>query len=65
MARKLITIDIDKEAGTFSVDTEGFHGQGCSAIHKAFESMGTVTKDVKKPEYYAGPGNGNQLTTGR
>jgi len=44
MPQKIVTIDIDKEAGTFSVDTEGFHGQGCQAIHQALEAMGTVTK---------------------
>ena len=43
------------------MDTEGFHGQGCQAIHQAFESMGTVTKETIKPEFYAGPGNGNRV----
>ena len=65
MPQKIVTIDIDKEAGTFSVDTEGFHGQGCQAIHQAFEAMGTVTRETIKPEFYAGPGNGNRVTSGR
>jgi hypothetical protein len=27
--------------------------------------MGTVTKETIKPEFYAGPGNGNRVTSGR
>jgi hypothetical protein len=64
VAQKIITIDIDKEAGTFSVDTAGFQGTGCQGIHDAFAKMGKVTKEVKKPEYYAKP-NGNTVSTGR
>jgi len=46
MPQKIVTIDIDKEAGTFSVDTEGFHGQGCQAIHQAF---GPWARSPRKP----------------
>lgn len=65
MARKIVTIDVDEEAGTFTVDTDGFHGKGCKAIQEAFESMGTVVKEVVKPEYYKGQGAGNTLTNGQ
>ena len=65
MADQIVTIEIDAEDGTMSVDTENFHGQGCKAVHEAFESMGKVTKEVLKPEYYQASPNRNTLTTGR
>lgn len=52
---KTVNIEID-EQGNFSVDLTGFHGRGCSEVAKAFESLGTVTKSAKKPEW-------NQVTT--
>jgi hypothetical protein len=52
----------DKE---FTVDTDGFQGNGCAAVQKAFETMGTVTKDTPKPGAAPCQGQGNALTNGR
>ena len=65
MAEQIVTIEIDAEDGTMTVDTENFHGQGCKAVHEAFESMGKVTKEVLKPEYYKANPNQNTVRTGR
>lgn len=62
---KKITLIIDPETETMSVETEGFRGQGCKAVHKAFEAMGTVTKEVIKPEYYEANRNQNLVKAGR
>ena len=48
---KLIKVLIDPETSGFSVDLTGFHGQGCDAVVKAFASIGTVTKEIHKPEW--------------
>ena len=64
MAKQLVTIDIDKEAGTFTVDTAGFHGAGCKGIHDAFAKMGTVVKEKAKPEFYEKPA-GSRIVAGR
>ena len=49
---KIITVLID-EAGDQSVDLEGYHGKGCSAVQKVFEdAVGKSTKVTKKPEWY-------------
>ena len=65
MADKIVTIEYDPEAGTMSVDTENFHGQGCKTIHEAFRVMGTVTKEVVKPAFHERQPNQNVLRTGR
>ena len=65
MARKLITIDVNLSDKTFTVDTDGFQGNGCGAIQKAFEGMGTVTKDTPKPGAAPCQGQGNTLTNSR
>jgi hypothetical protein len=65
MADKIITIELDPNTETMSVETDGFNGQGCKAIHAAFESMGKVTKEVLKPEYYKANPNQNTVRTGR
>lgn len=62
---KIITIDIDKEAGTFTVDTAGFHGVGCKAVQDAFATMGTIKSEKPKPEFYKGQAAGNTLTNGQ
>ena len=48
---KLVTVTINEETATFSVDNTGFKGKGCEDIIKAFESLGTITASKKKPEY--------------
>jgi hypothetical protein len=65
MADKIVTIILDPETETMSVDTEGFQGVGCKAVHQAFEAMGPVTKEVLKPAYHEGNRNQNLLRTGR
>ncbi len=61
---EILTIIIDPENETISTETEGFTGTGCAAIHDAFDAMGKVTKDERKPEYYAGKHNANRVGVG-
>lgn len=51
MAQKVITITIDEETSESAVDLTGFHGKGCADVIKAFDGLGKVTKDAKKPEF--------------
>jgi hypothetical protein len=51
MAAKKIVVELDEETAEFSVDLTGFQGQGCADITKAFGEIGSVVKDIKKPEY--------------
>lgn len=39
------------EAGSITVETHGFNGKGCQAIHDAFSSGGDRKTFEKKPEY--------------
>lgn len=49
---KIITIEIEQNgSGKFSVDLTGFEGKGCADVQAAFDELGTITKEVKKPEY--------------
>jgi hypothetical protein len=64
MPEKIVTFVIDGN-GDFTIDMAGFHGKGCKDVAKAFEPIGKVTNEVEKPEYHAGPGQGNYLSTGR
>jgi hypothetical protein len=48
---KQVTIELNTETAAISVDRTGFQGQGCDAVTKAFENLGEVTLDKKKPEY--------------
>lgn len=48
---KQVTIELDQTTGAISIDRTGFQGVGCDAVTKAFESLGEVTLDKKKPEY--------------
>lgn len=52
MSEPLITITIDPVNKTMEVETEGFKGDGCKAIHEAFSKMGKVEKEVIKQEFY-------------
>lgn len=58
MAAQTINIEVDHDlnsatAGQINVETSGFKGKGCDAIHAAFSSGNGVKKNVKKPEYKA------------
>jgi hypothetical protein len=57
-------VTIAPKGKTMTVDLEEFHGQGCGAIMEAFDSMGTVTHEIHKPEYAENNHNGAGLTTG-
>jgi hypothetical protein len=52
MQEQLITIEID-EKGNSSIDLEGFQGQGCGDVAKAFRGGDAVTQSSKKREFYA------------
>jgi hypothetical protein len=52
MQEKLITVEID-ENGNSSIDLEGFQGQGCGDVAKAFRGGDSVTQSNKKREFYA------------
>lgn len=48
---KIINVAIDEKTGDLSVDLEGFQGQGCAEVSKAFEELGTVKVSRKKREF--------------
>jgi hypothetical protein len=52
MREKTVTIEID-EQGNSSIDLEGFHGQGCAEVAKAFQGCDTVRAMRNKREFYA------------
>lgn len=49
---KIVTVTLDTDSGSFSVDITGFQGQGCADVIRAFEQVGRKTAETKKPEYY-------------
>ena len=62
MALQLVTVKIDQK-GEVNVDTEGFHGKGCDAVHAGFAAAhGGVESSVKKPEFYKPLQEKNKLT---
>ncbi|MBK7925986.1 MAG: hypothetical protein IPJ98_00415 [Bryobacterales bacterium] len=52
MREKTVTIEID-EQGNSSIDLEGFQGQGCAEVAKAFQGSDTVSVTRNKREFYA------------
>lgn len=49
MAKIIVTVE---ESGDVKVSAEGIVGTGCKALTAAIErAIGTVTGDVKKPEF--------------
>ena len=49
-----LNTDLDSaKCGVIDVETTGFQGKGCGAIHAMFAGIGEMTKIVKKPEYRA------------
>lgn len=51
---KIITVSVTLDgpgAGNVAVETHGFQGKGCEAIHNAFSNGGTRKSFKKKPEY--------------
>lgn len=50
MESVIVTVKAD---GSVKVEAQGVKGSGCKALTKAIEdSLGVVTSDVKKPEFY-------------
>jgi len=63
MPDKIITVEVDDKG--FTVETEGFSGVGCDAIHDALEELGTSTGRTFKPEYHQNNNNQNTIHSGR
>lgn len=53
MAAKTITVLFDPETDKISVETSGFQGEGCTAMHQAFSGSATPAEFIKKPEFKA------------
>jgi len=51
MKGKMVVIEID-EQGNSSMDLEGFHGSGCSAVAKDFQGRDAVKNIRNKREFY-------------
>jgi alcohol dehydrogenase class IV len=59
-----VNVIIDAE-GNVKVDAQGVQGTGCQALTKAIEdSLGRVTADQKKPEYFQQQTNHARASTG-
>jgi hypothetical protein len=50
MATKTVKVAFNTETGVLDIQTEGFQGKGCEAVHAAFAG-GTPKNFVKKLEY--------------
>jgi hypothetical protein len=48
---KLIKVTIDEATAQVDIDLVGYHGKGCDKLLAAFAQVGTLTKEVVKPEY--------------
>jgi hypothetical protein len=64
MEDRICTVVVNSKGKSLTVDLDGFHGQGCSAIVEAFAAMGPVLSESEKPEFYDNH-NQNTLTQGR
>ncbi len=49
-----IIVTISPEGG-IKVEAEGYTGNSCEEATKFLKSLGTVTEENKKPEYYETP----------
>jgi hypothetical protein len=63
MPDKIITMEFDDTG--FTVDTEGFHGEGCDAIHDAMAELGESQGREYRPEYYQTNHQNNVIRSGR
>jgi hypothetical protein len=52
MSEKAVTIEIDEQGNT-SIDLEGFRGQGCAEVAKAFQGSDAVRVTRNKREFYS------------
>jgi hypothetical protein len=64
MQEKYVTVTIDPKGQSMKVEADGFQGQGCGAMMEAFDSMGNVTEEIQKPEFFENQ-NQNVLHAGR
>ena len=48
---KVVKVTLDPETAEFSVDNTGFQGKGCDDIVRIFGELGSITKEIHKPEY--------------
>lgn len=51
---KKIIVTISPE-GKISVEAEGYAGNSCVEATRFLKSLGTVTEEQKKPEFYEAP----------
>lgn len=52
------TIKVSRDGSSIRVEAENFQGESCmSEIKKIIDSLGTVTDEGKKPEFYMTAGN--------
>jgi len=63
MAKRVI-VTIKADGDHVNVETEGYKGTGCKAVHDAF-TFGKVTKETLKPEYHQPAGNLQTQKMGR
>jgi len=57
-----ITVTVSKDGSDVVMDAEGFVGTGCSDFRKnIIAALGTISRDEKKPEYYATQSGGISL----
>ncbi|HQA51097.1 MAG TPA: DUF2997 domain-containing protein [Syntrophomonadaceae bacterium] len=52
MQKIIVTISPE---GKIKVEAEGYTGNSCEEATKFLKSLGTVTEENKKPEYYETP----------
>jgi hypothetical protein len=51
MKEKTIVVEID-EQGNCSIDLDGFRGNGCADVAKAFQGRDVVKNVRNKPDFY-------------
>ena len=60
MQEPTVKITIDKK-GRAKVEMIGFHGAGCGELADKLKSIGRVTSETNKPEFYERDENTNSL----
>jgi ribosome-interacting GTPase 1 len=62
MQGPMVKVIIDKK-GNAAVEMIGFQGVGCSELAEKLKSVGPVTSESNKPEFYEENQSGNALET--
>ena len=60
MQEQIVKVTIDKK-GRAKVEMIGFHGVGCGELADKLRSIGRVTSETNKPEFYETNENANTL----